>query len=260
MDRHTAKGSQLSRRDSVISHVSQAGAAHGSTSPEVNRAGPSLPKQRPASAHYQSPLEAPAGVYNVGHAGPPRPFVNGTHSPRDSMQHHGVNGFHHDQGYQQDIHQSHISSPISVSHAPVANRVAAYSGGSPAQTQPRYGTANTTTPHQTPFVPQQNVMPFNLPPSQYSGGQGVSQPDGGNSYEMTGHTDYPDASQHSSEMLMLGNMAMQATVPMFGTDGVLNKSPYVGMPEDFLTYLFNTASPGERSPMSKDMLQGAYSK
>lgn len=258
MDRHTAKGSQLSRRDSVISHLSQSG-GHGSTSPEMNRATPNLPKARPNSAHYQSPLEVPLGSYPVGHTAAPRPYVNGTHSPHDSMPHHGVNGFGHDQGYQQDIHQGHVSSPINVSHPSVPNRVATFSGASPAQNQQRFGPADTT-PHQAPFVPQQNVMPFNLPPSQYSGSQGVSQPDGSGSYEMTSHADYSEAGQQSSEMLMLGNMAMQATVPMFGTDGVLNKSPYVGMPEDFLTYLFNTASPGERSPISKDMMHNAHSK
>jgi hypothetical protein len=104
-------------------------------------------------------------------------------------------------------------------------------------------------------------MPFNLPPSQFSSGQGVSQPDHTQSYAMTTGADYSEAAQQSSEMLMLGNMAMPGTVPMFGSDGVLNRSPHVGLPEDFLTYLFHTASPtGERSPMSKDAMQGAYSK
>lgn len=77
---------------------------------------------------------------------------------------------------------------------------------------------------------------------------------------MTPHGDYSEAGQQSSEMMMLGNMAMQATVPMFGNDGALNKSPYVGLPEDFLTYLFNTSSPGDQSPISKDLIRSAYAK
>lgn len=41
-------------------------------------------------------------------------------------------------------------------------------------------------------------------------------------------------------MMMLDQMAMPGTVPVFGGDGDLNKSPYVGMPEDFMAYLFNS--------------------
>lgn len=47
---------------------------------------------------------------------------------------------------------------------------------------------------------------------------------------------------------------MQQTMPVFGTEGTLNKSPYVGMPEDFMAYLFNT--PGESSPMTGVPIQG----
>lgn len=252
MDRHTAKGSQLSRRDSVISHVSQAGAP-GSTSPEANRAVTNLPKVHQPSVQYHASHDS---AYQINHDAS-APYTNGTHTHHDTMSQHGLNGFGHDQSYQHDLHQNHASSPIGVSHP---NRVGPFTGASPAPNQHQFGSQGDVTPHSTPFVSQQNVMPFNLPPSQYSGGQGVSQPDAGHSYGMTANADYSDPGQQSSEMLMLGNMAMQATVPMFGTDGVLNKSPYVGMPEDFLTYLFNTASPGERSPMSKDMMHNAYSK
>lgn len=45
-------------------------------------------------------------------------------------------------------------------------------------------------------------------------------------------------------------MSMATTIPVFGPgDSVLNKSPYVGMPEDFLVYLFNTGNgqPGDGS-------------
>ena len=41
---------------------------------------------------------------------------------------------------------------------------------------------------------------------------------------------------------MLDQMSMPATVPVFGEGGDLNKSPYVGMPEDFMAYLFNSPS------------------
>lgn len=50
-------------------------------------------------------------------------------------------------------------------------------------------------------------------------------------------------------MMMLDQISMPNTMPMFGSDNLLNKSPYVGMPEDFYAYLFNTAGQGEGSPM-----------
>lgn len=42
--------------------------------------------------------------------------------------------------------------------------------------------------------------------------------------------------------MLLDNMSNQTTIPVFGSESVLNKSPYVGMPEDFMAYLFNTGS------------------
>jgi hypothetical protein len=56
-------------------------------------------------------------------------------------------------------------------------------------------------------------------------------------------------------MVMLDQMAMPGSGPVFGSDGTLSKSPYVGMPEDFMAYLFNAsaASDGSASPMSQVM-------
>jgi hypothetical protein len=49
-------------------------------------------------------------------------------------------------------------------------------------------------------------------------------------------------------MMLLDQMGMQQTMPVFGSDNLLNKSPYVAIPEDFVAYLFNTH--GEGSPMT----------
>lgn len=57
----------------------------------------------------------------------------------------------------------------------------------------------------------------------------------------------------AGELSMLDNMS---TIPVFGSDGVLNKSPYVGMPEDFMAYLFNTQGV-EGGPMNQMMPQYA---
>jgi hypothetical protein len=55
-------------------------------------------------------------------------------------------------------------------------------------------------------------------------------------------------------MMLLDQMSMPTTIPVFGpSDSLLNKSPYVGMPEDFMAYLFNTGNvqpaDGSGSPM-----------
>ncbi|KJZ79141.1 hypothetical protein HIM_01292 [Hirsutella minnesotensis 3608] len=43
-----------------------------------------------------------------------------------------------------------------------------------------------------------------------------------------------------TEMMALDHMAMSGAGPVFGDDGGMSKSPYVGMPEDFMAYLFNS--------------------
>jgi hypothetical protein len=69
--------------------------------------------------------------------------------------------------------------------------------------------------------------------------------------------DYSEASNH----MMLDQMAMPGTAPVFGTDGALNKSPYVGMPLDFMNYLFNSeVHAGHGSPMSSPIIPVSYTK
>lgn len=165
----------------------------------------------------------------------------------------------HESDYAHGLPHDHTQSPV-ISHHQGRNRTGSFSVSSPVPNQQRYGDQVTTAPQSSSFVSQQNVMSFSLPASQYPNGHGVSQPDVSQSYGGTTSAEYSEPNhQQSSEMMMLGQMAMPGTVPMFGSDS-LNKSPYVGMPEDFLSYLFNTSSPGERSPMSKDVMQGAYSR
>lgn len=43
-------------------------------------------------------------------------------------------------------------------------------------------------------------------------------------------------------MMILDHMDMSSSGSVFADDGV-NKSPYVGMPEDFMAYLFNSLPP-----------------
>jgi hypothetical protein len=60
-------------------------------------------------------------------------------------------------------------------------------------------------------------------------------------------------------MMILGDMAVPGTAPIFGGDGDLSKSPYAGMPEDFMAFLFNSP-PGDGSSASQVSIQNPYAK
>lgn len=47
-----------------------------------------------------------------------------------------------------------------------------------------------------------------------------------------------------SDLIMLDQLAMPGSGPVFGSDSGLQKSPVVGMPEDFMAYLFHAAPAG----------------
>ena len=184
-------------------------------------------------------------------------YANGGHT--NGNQHSSLGTYSHESDYTHALSHDHAQSPVIPVH-PSRNRAGSFSVSSPVPNQQRYGDQVTTAPQSSNFISQQNVMSFSLPASQYPNGHGVSQPEVSQSYGTATSAEYSEPShQQSSEMMMLGQMAMAGTVPMFGSD-TLNKSPYVGMPEDFLSYLFNTSSPGSRSPISKDVMQGAYSR
>lgn len=138
------------------------------------------------------------------------------------------------------------SAQISQPHSPVVtqqpampNNGAPFGVMSPIANQQAFTRPQNTMP-QTSFVSQQNVMPMNLPPSQFSSAQNSNLGETGQ-YNTPTTTEYtqPETSQ-AGELMMLDQMAMPGTVPVFGGDGDLNKSPYVGMPEDFMAYLFNS--------------------
>ena len=98
-----------------------------------------------------------------------------------------------------------------------------------------------------PYVsPPQCVVPVRMPPSAYMNSSGHVDPyvrDPAPPYvpPATTTVDYheQEAANQSSEMMMLDQMSIQATVPVFGNDGLSNKSPYA-IPDDFIAYLFNT--------------------
>ena len=127
---------------------------------------------------------------------------------------------------------------------------------SPASThQSGYPSQPTNTP-QSAYVAQQNFPPFSLPPSDFtSTTPTTTNRESGHTYApppSATPTDYNDPShqQASGEMMLLDQMENQTTIPVFGSDGVLNKSPYISIPEDFVAYLFNTNQPDASPTLS----------
>lgn len=247
MDRHAAKGSQLNRRDSVVSQAVSA-SDPSPTSPDATRSGHAFPKIHPPHMQYQSPQDSSGSPYTpIGHT-PPAGYQNA------AIPH----GYAQDAGYGP---QTHLNRGQQSSSAASAQRPRQpsdpYSAISPVSNQTAYHSHTNSVSQSTPFVSQQNVMPFNLPPSQYVNCQDNPTPkESRSSYDGGAPNEYPESNRPSSqagEMMMLDQMSMPAAGPVFGGEGALHKSPYVGMPEDFMAYLFNSLPGGGGSPAMKPL-------
>ena len=255
-DRHTAKGSALNRKDSMMSHGSPISesrppfAAPGSVSPETNRPGTGYNnKMGPGHLAYHSPKGMGGSPYTPVTNTPPTGYPNGGHQ-------NGVDYGHHDAAY--------CGTRGAPYHSPdgAPRPSAAYGVISPVSAQHGYHTQNPNTPQSSVYVPPQNFPPFTLPPSDFAPTSATTVPrDVGPSYAPPTSSEYVDHGhgQGGSEMMMLDQMSMPGTMPMFGTDNVLQKSPYVGMPEDFMAYLFNSQQ-GDGSQMGPMVSQEPFSK
>ncbi|ORY65474.1 fungal-specific transcription factor domain-containing protein [Pseudomassariella vexata] len=275
-DRHTAKGSTLSRKDSISSHTmsnvdspraSYSGTAPpGSTSPEANRSGAGYSKYHNNHLQYQSPKDVNGSPYTPITATPPAGFPH-------SAPPNGIEGYmHQETRYPNGSGPRHSQqSPSRPPHPTAQTNVAPYGVLSPVSTQHgSYHSQPTNTPQSTttlPYVSQQNFPPFTLPPSEFAitspaNSAGVSRESGQQqTYAPAASGEYNDQPQPqaSGEMMLLDQMGAQTTIPVFGSDGVLNKSPYISIPEDFVAFLFNTTDPNSSPTMGHMMPQGQYS-
>ncbi|KAI1881369.1 hypothetical protein JX265_000195 [Neoarthrinium moseri] len=249
MDRHTAKGSALSRKDSMSNHTTS-----GSISPEANRPGSGFPRPGGPGASPYTPISATPPMYP--HAGPA----------------HGVDGFlPQDTGYGNAVnHRQAHQSPAGHPRPSVQTNVSSYGVLSPVSTHHGgYHNQQANTPQQAPtgpYVSQQHFPPFTLPPSDFAttSPTGVSRESSqtyGAATTATTNNEYNESAhqQASGEMMLLDQMATQTTIPVFGTDGVLNKSPYISIPEDFVAYLFNTTNPDGSPSVGHVLAQNQYS-
>lgn len=207
--------------------------APGSSSPDFSRNPMDYPKTRPSLPYQHSPdasVNPFSPVINTG----PAMFSNGNIP-------NGMDGYmSQTQNYGIPVTQGTPQHSPVVTQRPSMPGMSPFGVMSPMPNQQVFQNP-ANTPQANTFVPQQNVLPMNLPPSQFSAGQNNIPRD----HQFTGGnmpSDYADpaGNAQASELMMLDQMAMPGTVPVFGGDGDINKSPYVGMPEDFMAYLFNS--------------------
>ncbi|KAL2261139.1 hypothetical protein VTK26DRAFT_4651 [Humicola hyalothermophila] len=251
-DRHTAKGSALNRKDSLMSQVSPITdsrppfAPAGSASPETNRPGTAYSKGRPLTMQYQSPKDGMMSPYTPMANTPPAAYSNGTSNGTDYMQ--------HDPNYAHMTQRPPHHSPPGPRRPSVQTNMGSYGVLSPISTQPGYHTQPTNTPQSAngmSYVQAQNFPPFSLPPSDFgTSSSGAVARDEQQTYAPSTSAEYTDQQpQAAGEMMLLDQMGMQQTMTVFGSDSILNKSPYVAIPEDFVAYLFNSQG-GDASPIA----------
>ncbi|KAI1264209.1 fungal-specific transcription factor domain-containing protein [Xylariaceae sp. FL1019] len=252
-DRHTAKGSALSRKDSLISQSSPVDnvrspyptPASTTMSPKHSTPGNSaLNTDHPAHLQYQSPKDSVGAPYTPITNPSPATFPNMNegymHADQDTaysarLQHQSPSG---------QIHRSHVQR--STGSYGVMSPVSAHPGS--------YHLQPTHTPQSAPtmpYVPPNNFPAFTLPPSGFATTAGVNIGSPSAPHYASTTSEYGEQShdQSSTDMMLLDQMTAQATMPVFGPDGVLNKSPYISIPEDFVAYLFNTTTP-DTSPQA----------
>ncbi|KAI0523686.1 fungal-specific transcription factor domain-containing protein [Xylaria bambusicola] len=258
-DRHTAKGSALSRKDSLISQSSPVDnvrspyptPASTTMSPKHTKLGNvALRTEHAAHSQYQSPKDgvgigtpytpmASTSPATFPHPGPSN--LSDAYMHSDQVSTYNPRLAHQSPtGQQQRLHSHSGGSAYGVL-SPVSTHSGSY------HLQPIHTPQSAPT---MPFVAPNNFPAFSLPPSDFNAANGVGA--GSTStpqYAPAASTDYGEHShpQTSTDMMLLDQMTAQATMPVFGPDGMINKSPYVSIPEDFVAYLFNTTSPN-RSP------------
>ncbi|KAI1324164.1 fungal-specific transcription factor domain-containing protein [Xylariaceae sp. FL0255] len=244
-DRHTAKGSTLSRKDSLLSQSSPVDNVRSPyPTPASTTLSPkhtavlgnnSLRSENAAHLQYQSSKDGVATPYtSVSHTSPAT-FNQGVDAYMMSDQ---------DAGFAARIPHPPPSGQL---QRPQNQRNAgAYGVMSPVSTHSSGFHMRPVHPQSAParpFVAPNNFPAFSLPPSDFSTAAGdISTPH----FAPTTTTDFGEQSQaHTSntDLMLLDQMTAQATIPMFGPDGTINKSPYISIPEDFVAYLFNTTTP-----------------
>ncbi|KAK8090971.1 hypothetical protein PG994_000476 [Apiospora phragmitis] len=260
-DRHTAKGSALSRKDSLNKFSSPADnnrqplASHPD-SPESNRPGSGYQQGR--SSHM--PYHPRRRMLSIPRFQPRHQmFILTTHPPMEWMVTCNMTAIMRTASDTATTHHRvHCDQQCKRTWVPMASsrlfrhntEVIPVIMPTRLSRRPPCHTLPTKTSRLSP-----------LPPSDFSSAPANGPKETGQSYAPATSGEYNDHPPHTSgEMVLLDQMTNQTTIPVFGSDGVSNKSPYISMTEDFISYLFNTQTMGaEGSPsMSPVVPQGQY--
>lgn len=246
-DRHTAKGSSLNRKDKDCSIVSASSPfVTGGASPAFPMPSPASPQDRRGSLSYPNAVSQRVHYASTDNSFGQQAAVSpSAYSPSVHQ-----NAMRYTQPVVTATHtQAHSihSHPSPISHA---RRPAVQPDGSPYGVLSPVSTQNGFYSHQnTPqpgmYTSQNNFPPLALSPAAMSQATSPVIPPGlgqGTPFAAPCPGEYPEQTdqQRGSDMMMLDQMAIPQTMPVFGSDNIYHKSPYAGMPEDFMAYLFNT--------------------
>ncbi|KIN08271.1 hypothetical protein OIDMADRAFT_140709 [Oidiodendron maius Zn] len=274
-DRHTAKGSQLHRKDSMLGHgspvteTSKSLSMHEPLSPDATRVNLSGISSRTAQTQlYQSPQELNSNPYSPV-ANTPASAYSGTASSS------ATDHFAQTNAYKRSNSDSVSRGPDSASVTPNSRpqRHASFgvldakhaefarpslqtavdpyrllSSGASAQNY------QTNQPNPQAYVSPQNFTPFTLPPPTYpAASTSNTTPRDAETYPTSMAVDYPGDSiqsqQSGPDMMLLDQMTAPNTMPVFGGEGY-NRSPFA-IPEDFVAFLFSGQQVEGSSPISQ---------
>lgn len=282
-DRHTAKGSQLHRKDSMLGHHSASPSLdspkslpnNGSSSPEVRRPSISGPKPRNNQLQFQPPHDQNANSYS--------PLTNassGTYSGAPSTN--GADGFIQPSAFKRSNSDSvsgsgHMNMSTQGNRTPqrhssfgVADaKQVEFSRPSMQPGTGPYGLVSTGNMHNfqsgqaspQSYVHSNSLTPFSLPPPGFntSAITTTSIREADPVYPTSLSTDFSGESmsgqQSGPDMMMLDQMTAPNTIPVFGGEGGYNRSPFA-IPEDFVAYLFSGQQMDGTSPMTQMAQQG----
>ncbi|CAG8979094.1 hypothetical protein HYALB_00000224 [Hymenoscyphus albidus] len=280
-ERHTAKGSQLHRKDSMLGHnhspitETAKSLSMGSSSPEIMR--PNLVgKSRTNQLQYHSPQEMTPGAYS-----PMTNTSSGTYSNGPSTNGESFNlasGFKRSNSDNIPREQVQVqTNALPVNRPPRHSSFGVSDASKPVEfSRPPlqtpggpFGLLNSGTSnqpyhsnHASPqtYVAQQNFPPFTLPPPGFA--SVATAASAGRETEPTYTTSMPaeysnDPMQHQQsgpEMMMLDQMTAPNTMPVFGGEGY-SRSPFA-IPEDFVAYLFSNQQLENSSSMNHMGPQG----
>jgi hypothetical protein len=290
-ERHTAKGSQLQRKDSMLNNVSPALdgnkplSLHGSASPESIR--PIMNRPRTSQVQYPSPPENIASPFSPATAQSSTTFTGSVSSstPTDYSTYQQTNAFikRSNSDHSLPPGQGNIGRPARLdstrSHrysfgsadakaADMFQRPSLQTSVGPYNSLPSVpanasyqGNPVAQSSLHSPYVSQQHVTPFALPPPGCpSTATTSSLRDAESAYAIASpHAalplEYPPGDSGSgTNMMLLEQMNAPNTMPVFGAEGY-NRSPFA-IPDDFVAYLFSGQQFNDSSPATHPAIAG----